>query len=158
MRIIENNYNAHTEYERDCPRCNSKFAFSSDDFYKLRCDLKMDSVILSHYIECPCCGFDIPLNSEEVDDEETPTINTVQYPKDFFSYADGVSIKDAEINKWVKECVNDLDKDNDYSFRASGDTIVFAFKPDEDVPSATVVVTKKYQETDVKISKKRLTK
>lgn len=87
-------------------------------------DLKMDSVTLSHYVECPCCGFSIPLNSEKVDDEETPTINTVQYPKDFFSYADSVSIKDAEINKWVKECINDLDKDNDYSFRASGDTIV----------------------------------
>lgn len=114
----------------------------------------MDSVTLSHYVECPCCGFSIPLNSEKVDDEETPTINTVQYPKDFFSYADSVSIKDAEINKWVKECINDLDKDNDYSFRASGDTIVFAFKSDESSPSATVIVAKKYQETDVKISRK----
>lgn len=147
MRIIKNNYNAHTEYERDCPRCNSKFAFSFGD-------LKMDSVTLSHYVECPCCGFDIPLNSEEVDDEETPTINTVQYPRDFFSYADGVSIKDNEINKWVKECVNDLDDDTSYSLRASGDTMVFAFKSDEDVPAATVIVAKKYQETDVKISRK----
>ena len=147
MRIIENNYNAHTEYERDCPRCNSKFAFSFGD-------LKMDSVTLSHYLECPCCGFSIPLNSEKVDDEETPTINTVQYPKDFFSYADGVSIKDNEINKWVKECVNDLDDDTSYSLRASGDTVVFAYKSDEDVSEATVIVAKKYQETDVKISSK----
>ena len=147
MRIIKNNYNAHTEYERDCPRCNSKFAFSFGD-------LKMDSVTLSHYVECPCCGFDIPLNSEEVDDEETPTINTVQYPRDFFSYADGVSIKDNEINKWVKECVNDLDDDTSYSLRASGDTVVFAYKSDEDVSEATVIVAKKYQETDVKISSK----
>ena len=147
MRIIKNNYNAHTEYERDCPRCNSKFAFSFGD-------LKMDSVTLSHYVECPCCGFSIPLNSEKVDDEETPTINTVQYPKDFFSYADSVSIKDAETNEWIKKCVRDLDKDTDYSFMASGDTIVFAFKSDEDVPAATVVVAKKYQETDVKISRK----
>ena len=59
MRVIENNYNAHTEYERDCPRCNSKFAFSFGD-------LKMDSVTLSHYVECPCCGFSIPLNSEKL--------------------------------------------------------------------------------------------
>lgn len=147
MRVIENNYNAHTEYERDCPRCNSKFAFSFGD-------LKMDSVTLSHYLECPCCGFSIPLNSEKVDDEETPTINTVQYPKDFFSYADGVSIKDNEINKWVKECVNDLDDDTSYSLRASGDTVVFAYKSDEDVSEATVIVAKKYQETDVKIPRK----
>ena len=47
-----------------------------------------------------------------------------------------------------------LTKDNDYSFRASGDTIVFAFKSDESSPSATVIVAKKYQETDVKISRK----
>ena len=147
MRVIENNYNAHTEYERDCPRCNSKFAFSFGD-------LKMDSVTLSHYLECPCCGFSIPLNSEKVDDEETPTINTVQYPKDFFSYADGVSIKNNEINKWVKECVNDLDDDTSYSLRASGDTVVFAYKSDEDVSEATVVVAKNYHETDVKIPRK----
>lgn len=148
MRVIENNYNAHTEYERDCPRCNSKFAFSFGD-------LKMDSVTLSHYVECPCCGFSIPLNSEKVDDEETPTINTVQYPKDFFSYADGVSIKDDMINKWVKECVNDLDDDTSYSLRASGDTVVFAYKSSEDASEATVIVAKKYQETDVKISSKK---
>lgn len=147
MRVIENNYNAHTEYERDCPRCNSKFAFSFGD-------LKMDSVTLAHYVECPCCGFSIPLNSKEVDDGETPTINTVQYPKDFYSFENAVPIKDTEINKWVKECINDLDKDTDFSYRASGDTIIFAYKSDEDLPAATVIVAKKYQETDVKISRK----
>lgn len=147
MRVIENNYNAHTEYERDCPRCNSKFAFSFGD-------LKMDSVTLSHYVECPCCGFSIPLNSEKVDDGDTSTINTVQYPKDFYSFENAVPIKDDEVNKWVKECVNDLDKDTDFSYRASGDTIVFAYKSDEDVPVATVVVAKNYHETDVKIPRK----
>ena len=147
MRIIENNYNAHTEYERDCPRCNSKFAFSFGD-------LKMDSVTLSHYVECPCCGFSIPLNSKEVDSEETPTIETIQYPKDFYSFENAVPIKDDEANKWVKECINDLDKDTDFSYRASGDTIVFAYKSDEDLPAATVIVANKYQETDVKISRK----
>lgn len=147
MRIIENNYNAHTEYERDCPRCNSKFAFSFGD-------LKMDSVTLSHYVECPCCGFSIPLNSEKIDDCDTPTINTVQYPKDFYSFEKAVFIKEDEINKWVRECVNDLDKDTDFSYRASGDAIVFAYKSDEDVPAATVVVAKNYQEADVKIPRK----
>ena len=147
MRVIENNYNAHTEYERDCPRCNSKFAFSFGD-------LKMDSVTLSHYVECPCCGFSIPLNSKEVDNGETPTINAVQYPRDFYSFENAVPIKDTEITKWVKECINDLDKDTDFSYRTSGDTIVFAYKSDEDLPAATVVVAKKYQETDVKISRK----
>lgn len=147
MRIIENNYNANIEYERDCPRCSSKFAFSFGD-------LKMDSVTLSHYVECPCCGFSIPLNSEKIDDCDTPTINTVQYPKDFYSFENAVSIKDTEVNKWVKECINDLDKDTDFSYRASGDTIVFAYKSAEDSSVATVIVAKKYEETDVKIPRK----
>ena len=81
-------------------------------------------------------------------------INTVQYPKDFYSFENAVPIKDTEITEWVKECINDLDKDTDFSYRASGDTIVFAYKSDEDLPAATVIVAKKYQETDVKISRK----
>jgi hypothetical protein len=114
----------------------------------------MDSVTLSRYVECPCCGFSIPLKSKEVDSEETPTINTVQYPKDFYSFENAVPIKDDEVNKWVKECINDLDKDTDFSYRASGDTFVFTYKSDEDLPAATVVVAKNYQETDVKIPRK----
>ena len=61
-------------------------------------------------------------------------------------------INDVEINKWVKECVNDLDDDTSYSLRATGDTVVFAYKASEDASDATVIVAKKYQETDVKIS------
>ena len=87
-------------------------------------------------------------------EDELPTIDTVQYPKDFFSFVNGVSLKDNEINNDIKECLNDLDKDTDFSYRASGDTFVFAYKSDEDLPSATVVVAKNYQETDVKISRK----
>ena len=81
MRIIENNYNAHTEYERDCPRCNSKFAFSFGDS-------KMDSVTLSHYVECPCCGFSIPLNSKSI--EESRNILREYFdkvPSDRFKYS-----------------------------------------------------------------------
>lgn len=153
MRVIENNYSAHTEYEKGCPRCNSKFAFSFGD-------LKMDSVTLSHYVECPCCGFSIPLNSEKIDSEETPTINTVQYPRDFLSFPDDLpvatNIEDTKINEWIKECVNNLDEDSGYSCIQTGDTMVFAFayKSDEGLPVANVVVTKNFQEAVVKIPRK----
>ena len=141
MRIIENRYqDKQQEYEITCPHCMSKIAYTFDDVV---------SGGGSEWLYCGACNKEIYL------DDEIPTAETIQYPKDFFSYSDGVPIKDAEINKWIKECVNDLDNDTSYSLRATGDTVVFAYKSDEDASEATVIVAKKYQETDVKISSKK---
>lgn len=141
MRIIENNYrDKEQEYEITCPHCGSKIAYTFDDVV---------SGGGSEWLYCGACNKEIPLSEDELS-----TIDTVQYPKDFFSFVNGVSLKDNEINNDIKECLNDLDKDTDFSYRASGDTIVFAYKSDESLPAATVVVTKNYQETDVKISRK----
>lgn len=141
MRIIENRYqDKEQEYEIICPHCKSKLAYTSNDIAH---DESGDK-----YIYCGVCEEEIFL----FDNDKTPTIDTIQYPKDFYSFKNGVPMKDDEINKWVKECINDLSKDTDFSYIASGDTIVFAYKPDRDLPSATVTVAKKYQEVDVKIS------
>jgi len=141
MRIIENNYqDKEQEYEITCPHCRSKIAYTFDDI--------VSDSFNDNWIYCPACNKEISIY-----DSETPTIETIQYPQNFFSYADGVSMKDTEINKWIKECINDLDKDTDFSYRAGGDTIVFAYKSDESLPAATIIVAKKYQETDVKISR-----
>jgi hypothetical protein len=141
MRIIENNYkDKEQEYEITCPHCRSELAYAFDDIISDRFE--------GEYLYCGACGKEIYL------DDEIPTAETIQYPKDFFSYANGVPIKDDEINKWVKECVNDLDDDTSYSLRATGDTVIFAYKSSEDASDATVIVAKKYQETDVKISSK----
>lgn len=153
MRIIENNYKGK-ERTIICPHCSSVIAYEWDS---------LDRHITKSgrsYICCGACHEAIYINENNVDNvsidefDETPTINTVQYPKDFYSFANAVPIKDDEVNKWVKECINDLDKDTDFSYRASGDTFVFAYKSDEDLPAATVVVAKNYQETDVKIPRK----
>ena len=142
MRIIENNYqDKEQEYEITCPYCRSKIAYTFDDV--------VSGGGGSEWLYCGACNKEISLS-----EDETPTIDTVQYPKDFFSFVNGVSLKDNEINNDIKECLNDLDKDTDFSYRASGDTMVFAFKSDESLPAATVIVAKKYQETDVKISSK----
>ena len=137
MRIIEDNYQQpKQEYEIVCPHCKSKLAYTFDD------------VVSNEWIYCGVCGEQITIY-----EDDTPT--EVMYPQDFHSYTNAVKVKDSETNEWIKKCVSDLDKDTDYSFMASGDTIVFAFKSGEYVPSATVVVAKKYQETDVKISRKK---
>ena len=140
MRIIEDNYQQpKQEYEIVCPHCKSKLAYTFDDV--------VSDGFNNEWIYCGVCGEQIAIW-----EDDTPT--EVTYPQDFYSYADSVKVKDSETNEWIKKCVSDLDKDTDYSFMASGDTIVFAFKSDETMPSATVVVAKKYQETDVKISRK----
>ena len=140
MRIIENNYqDKEQEYEITCPHCKSKLAYKFGDI--------ISDSFNDNWIYCPACNTEISIY-----DNETPTAETIQYPKDFFSYADGVPINDVEINKWVKECVNDLDDDTSYSLRATGDTVVFAYKASEASSLATVIVAKKYQETDIKIS------
>ena len=140
MRIIENNYTGdrnNTEHDVVCPYCKSKLTYYDAD---------LRDRYEGAYVVCPCCCSDIDIDG-------IPTIDTIQYPKDFYTY-NGKSVKDYEINEWIKECLDNLDNDTDYSFMASGDTIVFAFKSDEDLPAATVVVAKKYQEADVKISRK----
>jgi DNA-directed RNA polymerase subunit RPC12/RpoP len=95
MRIIENRYgDKQQEYEITCPHCKSKLSYTFDDIVSDRFE--------GEYLYCGACGKEIYL------DDGIPTADTIQYPKDFFSYANGVPIKDDEINKWVKECVNDL--------------------------------------------------
>lgn len=142
MRIIENNYqDKEQEYEITCPHCRSKIAYTSDDV--------VSDSFYDKWIYCPVCNKEISIY-----DSETPTIETIQYPKNFYSFVNAVSVEDNSVNEWVKECINDLDKDTDFSCRASGDTIVFAYKSDESLPAATVVVAKNYQETDVEISRK----
>ena len=142
MRIIENNYqDKEQEYEITCPHCRSKLSYTFDDI--------VSDGFEGEYLYCGACNKEISLS-----EDETPTIDTVQYPKDFYSFANAVPIKDDEINEWARECLNDLDKDTNYSYRASGDTMVFAFKSDESLPAATVIVAKKHQETDVKIPRK----
>lgn len=142
MRIIENNYqDKEQEYEITCPHCESKLAYKFDDV--------ISDSFHDDWIYCPVCNKEISIY-----DSETPTAETIQYPQDFYSFENAVQVKDSAVNEWVKECINDLDKDTDFSYRASGNTIVFAYKSDESLPAATVIVAKNYQETDVKISRK----
>ena len=137
MRIIEDNLlQTKQEYEIVCPHCKSKLAYTLDDV--------INDGLGNEWIYCGVCGERIAIW-----EDDTPT--EVTYPQDFHSYANAVKVKDSETNEWIKKCVSDLDKDTDYSFMASGDTIVFAFKSDWDECTASVVVAKKYQECEVKI-------
>ena len=104
----------------------------------------------AEWVDCPSCG-ERTFVSEGIE----LTADTVEYPKHFYFYSKGKSVDDEQINEWIKDAVNRLDKDVDYSGHASGDTIVLAYKSDEDYSSATVIVAKKYSECEVQIPRKK---
>ena len=149
MRIIEDHYqDEQREYEITCPHCRSKLAYTFNDITHNESGDK--------WIYCGVCGGKIFLS----DNNKTPTIDTIQYPRDFLSFPDDLpvttNIEDTKINEWIKECINDLDKDNNFSYNQCGDTMVFAFvfETDESLPVADVVVTKNFREAVVKIPRK----
>lgn len=178
MDIIENNFEPHKNspyHNIVCPHCNSKLRYYGSDIYAgndydyiicpccnqkidmsepIICEICGNNFIGKEYIgayglyfaDCPHCG-----NAHMLEKGEFLTADNVKYPEHFGSYANAVSVQDSEINKWIKNCINNLDKDVDYAFEASGDTAVIAFKCDEASHLAQVIVAKKYQETEIEI-------
>lgn len=78
------------------------------------------------------------------------------YPENFSSFKDGVDIKDNEINKWIKECLDKAQqniKENPSlkeSFRtiSSGNTKVFVevYIQDDNLYTVYITVTKDYND------------
>lgn len=147
MKIIEDNFNKDVShkfkpYEAACENCNSKFLIEKDD-------LKVGTY--GCYIwTCPYCG-----EKNFVDDSIILTQDNVEFPLHYESYSDGKDISDDEINKWVKRCISNLDKDKDFWMTASGNSFVLAYKSDEEYNEVSVIVCKNYYETCVQIPKER---
>lgn len=178
MEIIENNCNFAQElslYDKTCPHCNSKLRYAGGDVHAgadydfIICPCCQKKIDISEPYICEYCGkeffgkeyegeyglyfVDCPhcKSANMLDKSIELTPDNVIYPKHFSSYVNGKNIKDAEINQWIKECLNDLNKEVDYSYHASGDSLVIALKTDESLHTAQIVVAKKYQETEVEI-------
>ena len=91
MRIIENNYqNPNQEYEITCPHCKSKLSYTYDDVISDKSD--------NEWIYCEACHEQIII----CDNEKTLTVDIVQYPQDFYSFENGVPIKDTVTMPRVK--------------------------------------------------------
>lgn len=178
MDIIENNFEPQKNsplHNKVCPHCKSKLRYYGSDIYAGNdfdyiicpcCNQKIDmsepciceicgnkfavreyvGAYGLYYADCPQCG-----NKHMLDKCIPLTVDNVEYPKHFGSFANGKTIKDEEVNKWIKRCINNLDKDVDYAYEASGDTAVIAYKCDEASHLAQVIVAKKYQETEIEI-------
>lgn len=99
------------------------------------------------FITCPYCG------NEEVEVEGVePLALTPQnlcYPKHFYKMSeDAVPITKEEIQKWCREASEHLlvNDEEDYFFRASGDTMVIGFNFADEIQ---IIVAKRYEETSI---------
>ena len=148
MIVLKDKYNHVTQkqdeskpktYKITCENCDSELEVEDDDIQ-----------VGTHgmgYVVCPCCGEET--YADELADYFQLTKDNVEFPTHYYSFSDGVHIDDDTVNKWVKECIEEFDPndENDWCrFTGSGDTMVFVSKLDED-EEYDVYVCKNYYET-----------
>ena len=98
-----------------------------------------------HLFECPCCGRKVAIDGIERD---TPPMFRQTF---WHTYADKSNdtkhIEDDEVQKMINSCVSDLISDEvqagEFSMRACGDTVVYAFKYEDCID---ILVTQDYYE------------
>ena len=121
-----------------CSECDSELEITEEDTHI--------GWMGARFITCPCCGEESMVDEL---DGITLTKDNVEFPLHYYSSKNAVSVNDDTINKWVKECIDRFDPndENDWlRYAGSKDTMVFVFKFDED-KEYDVYVCKNYYET-----------
>lgn len=134
-----------------CPHCQNRIFFEEDESTVCsECGTEFEAspyigAYGAKYIKCPRCG-----NEEWYDDGIELTKTNIEYPQHFFHFKnDGKQMSDGEITKWVRECVSKLNREDDFYFINSGDTLCIALRSDEET---TVFVCKEVAECSLDIS------
>ena len=138
-RAEENKVNPNAQ-PVSCEKCGQTTNITADDL--------TEGEFGCHVWTCPCCK-----NVNATDSSVELTENNVVYPQHFFDFSNGLKTSDKDINKWVKECVSKIDKDNDFCYGGTGDTFVIAFKSEPN--EVSVIVCNGYHETAVQIPEER---
>lgn len=152
IKIIKNNYKIQPNEELiknnkiriHCSECDSELEITEEDTHI--------GWMGARFITCPCCGEESMVDEL---DGITLTKDNVEFPTHYFSSNKAISIDDNTINKWVKECIEKFDHndENDWvRYIGSGDTMVFVFKFDEDA-GYNAYVCKNYYETFIPFNK-----
>ena len=123
MRLIKSNNNKSEWPKRVfCDECYAELEIEESDVFvgEFGC----------HLFKCPCCGREVAVDGIERDTPPT-------FRKTFWhTFADKSNntyhIEDDEIQKMINDCVSDLISDEaqagEFSTRARGDTVVYAFE------------------------------
>ena len=132
-------------YKITCENCDSELEVEDDDIQV--------GVYGMGYVVCPCCGEET--YADELADYFPLNKDNVKFPTHYFSYNKAISVDDDTINKWVKECIEKFDSNDEHDwcrFTGRGDTMVFVFKFGEDA-RYDVYVCKNYYETFIPFDK-----
>ena len=145
MKILEDKCSKEKSkpkvYHITCEQCGSKLEITDDDI-----SVGMYGM---GYVVCPCCGE--KTYPDEFADRFPLTKDNLRFPIHYSSFNKAISVDDDTINKWVKECIDRFDPndENDWvRYAGSRDTMVFVFKFDEN-KEYDVYVCKNYYETFV---------
>lgn len=73
------------------------------------------------------------------------------YPNDFFDFNNGKNISDIEINKWIQECIDNLEKNKQSSSNSvsSGNTLVTVYRVNDSYFKYKACVSKGYYEAEI---------
>ena len=124
MKIIKNETKSIPSifpFRTKCEYCNAELEVDKEDAYT-------GEYGLYDYI-CPCCNM-----KNTIDDGIDLTKDNLQFPIHYHSFNDGKDISNEEVDKWVKECIEKIEKDKEsyISWTGTGNTKVFVQKFDGD--------------------------
>jgi DNA-directed RNA polymerase subunit RPC12/RpoP len=138
IKVLNKKVEEPKVYKAICDECRAELEYEYEDTYEGYAGMR--------HIKCPECGYEIM--SEYFDGIELDE-NNVKYPKHFYLMSENAKdISNEEIQTWVRRCLSRLRvcENGDYTFSGSGNTIVFAFKSEEEY---TVYVAKNYAELSI---------
>ena len=121
------------ETVKTCEECGVQFAYTESDvqYGEYGCP----------YIICPRCKTEVDLDDHK---SEYITLDTVEYPRHFSSFAGGVKISDEECEKFVKEVCRFLKSSGEGEpvIVGTGNTLVIGINMEDE---HRIIVAKNYE-------------
>lgn len=152
MKIIKNNANLNDMIDEEkekskfpikakCENCSSEIELEESDLGVGEFGL--------YKFTCPCCG-----KESYLDNGITLTKDNVRFPQHYFNYSGGINVKDDEINRLVKVCIQYLrDNKDKYNTHAEiGNSFINVTRYDGD-ETYDIQVAKDYYSTEIPFEK-----
>lgn len=139
IKVIGKKVDEPRVYNLICEGCRAELEYAYEDTYEGYAGLR--------YIKCPECGCEIISEHFEGVDLNS---SSVEFPKHFYHFVDGVDIQDAEIQDWVRRCLKQAEESNEpygYFFHTgTGNSVVILMGYEDEY---NIIVAKDYYELSI---------
>jgi hypothetical protein len=152
MKVLKNNFDKIDAMEtinpyprkHECLDCGSELEYDKSDIYI--------GVYGASHIKCPLCGYENMLDDNE--NNLKLTKSNIEFPIHFAHHNNGLDVCNNEIKKYINEAIEYFrrNKEADYCYYGTGNTMVYVFRLDGD-EEYEVVVTKDYYDTYIPFEK-----